>query len=128
LKVSGMWVAPAEVENRLLAHAAVAQAIVVGAHDTDGLDKPVAFVIARSGYQVTEDELIAFCREGIESYKRPRKVAFVDGYPTTATGKIRRVELRAAAARLLGPEVAQQVPRPAGESKQPATPTGVVGG
>jgi benzoate-CoA ligase family protein len=128
LKVSGMWVAPAEVENRLLAHEAVAQAVVVGAHDTDGLDKPVAFVIARSGYQVTEDELIAFCREGIESYKRPRKVAFVDGYPTTATGKIRRVDLRAVAARLLSAEVAQQVPRPAGEPNRPATPTGVVGG
>jgi acyl-coenzyme A synthetase/AMP-(fatty) acid ligase len=102
LKVSGMWVGPAEVENRLLAHQAVAQAVVVGAPDTDGLDKPVAFVILRTGHQVTEDELIAYCREGLESYKRPRRVVFVDGYPTTATGKVRRVELRAAAERLLG--------------------------
>jgi benzoate-CoA ligase family protein len=101
LKVSGMWVAPAEVENRLLAHQAVAQAVVVAAPDTDGLDKPVAFVVPQAGQQVTEDELVAFCRDAMESYKRPRKVVFVDGYPTTATGKIRRVELRATAERLL---------------------------
>ena len=68
-----LWVAPAEVENRLLAHEGVAQAVVVGAADTDGLDKPVAFVIPQPGSQTTEDELIAFCRAGIESYKRPRR-------------------------------------------------------
>jgi benzoate-CoA ligase family protein len=101
LKVSGMWVAPAEVENRLLTHQAVAQAVVVGARDTDGLDKIVAFVVPEIGRQVTEDELIAFCRQAMESFKRPRKVAFVDAYPMTATGKIRRVELRVTAERLL---------------------------
>src|SRR2546421_1593052 len=109
LKVSGMWVAPAEVENRLLAHAGVAQAVVVGAADADGLDKPVAFVIRKAGRAATEDELIAFCREGIESYKRPRRVVFVDAYPTTATGKIRRVELRASAGVLLGESAPYQV-------------------
>jgi acyl-coenzyme A synthetase/AMP-(fatty) acid ligase len=101
LKVSGMWVAPSEVENRLLAHECVGQAVVVGAPDADGLDKPVAFVILKAGRQATEDDLVAFCRAGLESYKRPRKVVFVDAYPTTATGKIRRVELRAAAQALL---------------------------
>jgi benzoate-CoA ligase family protein len=101
LKVSGMWVAPAEVENRLLVHPAVAQAVVVAAPDTDGLDKPVAFVVLRTGQQTTEEALIDFCRDGIESFKRPRKVVFVDGYPTTGTGKIRRVELRATARQVL---------------------------
>ena len=101
LKVSGMWVAPSEVENRLLAHAAVANAVVVGAPDADGLDRPIAFVVLMAGRPASEDELVEFCREGIESYKRPRKVVFVDGFPTTATGKIRRVELRATARQLL---------------------------
>jgi benzoate-CoA ligase family protein len=101
LKVSGIWVAPSEVEGRLLAHPAVAQAVVVGAPDPDGLDKPVAFVVRRAGESVTADELVAFCREGIESFKRPRRIVFVDGYPTTATGKIRRVELRDTARDLL---------------------------
>jgi acyl-coenzyme A synthetase/AMP-(fatty) acid ligase len=112
LKVSGMWVAPAEVENRLLAHESVAQAVVVAAPDTDGLDKPVAFVVLRPGSAADEHELIEFCRHGIESYKRPRRVVFVDSYPTTATGKIRRVELRGAAERLLdGPVEPTEVSR-----------------
>jgi benzoate-CoA ligase family protein len=101
LKASGIWVAPAEVEERLLAHDAVAQAIVVAATDADGLEKPVAYVVLREGGEATEDELIRFCRAGLPSVKRPRKIVFVDGYPTTATGKIRRVELRERAATVL---------------------------
>ena len=53
LKASGIWVAPAEVEARLLAHADVAQAVVVAAHDTDGLEKPVAFVQLNAGGRPT---------------------------------------------------------------------------
>ena len=97
LKASGMWVSPGEVEGRLLAHDAVAQAVVVAAIDGDGLEKPVAYVVVVTGHTVTEDELIEFCRAGLPSYKRPRRIVFVDSYPTTATGKIRRVELRALA-------------------------------
>jgi len=103
LKPSGIWVSPAEVEGRLLAHEAVAQAVVVAAHDADGLEKPVAFVIPHPGRSVTEAELIEFCRQALPSVKRPRKVVFTDAYPTTATGKIRRVELRERAATVLVP-------------------------
>lgn len=84
-----------------MAHAAVERAIVVGAPDPDGLDKPVAYLVLRSGPVVTEPELIDFCRQGLPSYARPRRVVFVEEYPTTATGKIRRVELRAMAATVL---------------------------
>ncbi|MFC5747424.1 benzoate-CoA ligase family protein [Actinomadura rugatobispora] len=98
LKAGGIWVSPAEVEARLLAHAAVDQAAVVAATDADGLEKPVAYVVAAPGARVTEEELIAFCRAGLPSFKRPRRVVFTERLPTTATGKIRRVELRALAA------------------------------
>jgi benzoate-CoA ligase family protein len=101
LKASGIWVSPAEVETRLLAHDAVGQAVVVAASDVDGLEKPVAYVVLRPGATATEEDLVAFCRQGLPSFKRPRKVVFVDAYPTTATGKIRRVELRAMAASVL---------------------------
>jgi benzoate-CoA ligase family protein len=94
LKASGMWVSPAEVEARLLAHDAVTQAVVVAALDTDGLEKPVAYVVLAAGQAVSEADLVEFCRAGLPSYKRPRRVVFVDAYPTTATGKIRRVDLR----------------------------------
>ena len=44
-----------------------------------------------------------FCREGLPSFKRPRAVVFTDAFPTTATGKIRRVELRSMALGVLRP-------------------------
>ena len=93
-----------EVEARLLPHPAVAQAVVVGARDADGLEKPVAYVVLSRTSTVTEAELIEFCREGLPSFKRPRAVVFTDGFPTTATGKVRRVELREMAAGVLRPE------------------------
>jgi acyl-coenzyme A synthetase/AMP-(fatty) acid ligase len=94
LEVSGMWVSPAEVEERLLAHQAVAQAIVVAGLDSDGLVRPVAYVIPQPGATATEAELIDFCQAALPTYCRPRRVVFTEEYPTTATGKIRRVELR----------------------------------
>lgn len=102
LKASGIWVSPAEVETRLLAHPAVAQAVVVATTDPDGLEKPVAYVVLAG--QATETELMEHCRAGLPSFKRPRRVLFVDAVPTTATGKVRRVELRAMAAGVLRPE------------------------
>jgi benzoate-CoA ligase family protein len=104
LKASGIWVAPAEVESRLLAHDDVAQAVVVAAHDADGLEKPVAFVQLNPGGTADEETLIGFCRTGLPSFKRPRRIVFVTEYPTTATGKIRRVELRAQAAVIMQAE------------------------
>src|SRR6201996_7562909 len=104
IKASGIWVSPMEVEARLLAHPAVAQAVVVAAPDADSLEKPVAYVVLAPGAAVTEAELIEHCREGLPSFKRPRAVVFTDGFPTTATGKIRRVELRALAATVLRPQ------------------------
>jgi benzoate-CoA ligase len=104
IKASGIWVSPMEVEARLLAHPAVSQAVVVAAADADSLEKPVAYVVLAAGATVTEDELVEYCREGLPSFKRPRAVVFTDGFPTTATGKIRRVELRTMAAGLLRPQ------------------------
>ena len=101
LKASGIWVSPAEVESRLLAHADVVQAVVVAANDTDGLEKAVAFVQLNPGGLADEQALIEFCRLGLPSFKRPRRIVFVTEYPTTATGKIRRVELRIKAAAIL---------------------------
>jgi benzoate-CoA ligase family protein len=101
LKASGIWVAPAEVESRLLGHGDVAQAAVVAAADADGLEKPVAFVQLNPGALADEETLIEFCRAGLPSFKRPRRIVFVTEYPTTATGKIRRVDLRAQAAVIL---------------------------
>jgi len=97
LKASGIWVSPADIEVQLLAHPAVAQAVVVAAMDTDGLERPVAYVMAQPGAVVSEAELLAFCHDHLASFKRPRRVVLVETFPMTGTGKIRRVELRAMA-------------------------------
>jgi benzoate-CoA ligase family protein len=117
IKASGIWVSPMEVEARLLAHPAVAQAVVVAAPDADSLEKPVAYVVLTAGAVVTEAELIEHCREGLPSFKRPRAVVFTDGFPTTATGKVRRVELRTMAAGVLRPQGPDPVgPDPVGSA------------
>ena len=60
-------------------------------------------MILLPGRAVTEADLIEFCRQGLPSVKRPRKVVFTDAFPTTATGKVRCVELRDLAAPLFVP-------------------------
>jgi benzoate-CoA ligase len=103
LKVGGIWVSPTEVETRLLEHPSLAEAVVVGVPDADGLDKPVAYVVPRPGATVDADELIAFCRAGLASFKRPRLVIEVAELPKTATGKIQRYRLRERATAQVAP-------------------------
>ena len=97
LKVSGMFVSPAEVEGVLIAHDDVLEAAVVGAADADGLVKPRAFVVAKPG--VTADATLARVLEQhlkgqLPAFKCPRWIAFLDELPKTATGKIQRFKLR----------------------------------
>jgi long-chain acyl-CoA synthetase len=87
----GFNVYPREIEEVLLTHPAVSLAAVVGVPHTCYGEEVKAFVI-RSG-EVTEDELIAWCRETMASYKYPRVVEFVAELPMTATGKILKREL-----------------------------------
>ena len=94
LKAGGIWVSPAEVEDCLLQHPAVAEAVVVGVPDSNELDKPVAYVVLAKGAQVSPEELVGWCREGLAAFKRPRVVRIVDDLPKTATGKIQRFRLR----------------------------------
>jgi benzoate-CoA ligase family protein len=112
LKVAGEWISPAEVESVLLGHAAIAEAVVVGAHDPDGLMRPVGFVVARDGAALDAQEVIDWCRSQLAHYKCPRRLLFVDGVPKTATGKVMRAELRATATGILQIS-AQVVPEPA---------------
>lgn len=95
IKAGGIWVSPSEVEARLLEHPEVIEAAVVGMPDADGLDKPVAAVVARAGSSLTESDLVEFCRQGLAAFKRPRRVIMVDELPKTATGKLQRYLVRA---------------------------------
>ncbi|MFC4000511.1 benzoate-CoA ligase family protein [Prauserella oleivorans] len=94
IKAGGIWVTPSEVEERILEHPDVAEAVVVAVPDGDGLDKPIACVVPVPGRHVDADALIQWCRDGLASFKRPRAVVELDELPKTATGKIRRNILR----------------------------------
>ncbi len=97
IKVGGIYVSPGEVENALLTHAAVAEAAVVGAMDADELTKPRAYVVLNPDHvanEQLESELVAYVREELADYKRPRWIVFTDELPKTATGKIQRYKLR----------------------------------
>jgi 4-hydroxybenzoate-CoA ligase len=98
-KVSGIWVSPFEVESALISHADVLEAAVVPAEDADGLLKPKAFVVLKSGGK-GDETLSRALQDHVKAkagmWKYPRWIEFTDALPKTATGKIQRYKLRAA--------------------------------
>lgn len=94
LKVSGIYVSPFEVEATLSQHPAILEAAVIGVPDAEGLTKTKAYVVLKSGQQVSEAELQAFVKKRLAPYKYPRLIEFLDELPKTATGKIQRFKLR----------------------------------
>jgi long-chain acyl-CoA synthetase len=89
----GFNVYPREVEEVLMTHEAVSLAAVVGVpHDSHG-EEIKAFVILNEGATITEDELVAWCKEQMAGYKYPRIIEFAPSLPMTATGKILKREL-----------------------------------
>lgn len=94
LKVSGKWLAPAEVEGCLLQHPSVVEVAVVGFTDASGLVKPRAYVVARAPVDGLAEELKSFVRERLEPYKHPREVVFMEALPRTHLGKVDRGRLR----------------------------------
>jgi len=94
LKVSGIWVSPAEVEAALVSHEAVLEAAVVGHEDEQKLVKPKAFVVLKPGKQASVEDLQAYVKSKLAPYKYPRWIEFAAELPKTATGKIQRFKLR----------------------------------
>jgi long-chain acyl-CoA synthetase len=90
---AGYNVYPAEIERVLAAHPAVALVAVGPVADPVKGELARAYVVPREGAEVTEQELIEFCSDGLAAYKRPRSVVFVPALPQTSTGKIMRREL-----------------------------------
>ena len=95
LKVSGIYVSPFEVEATLSQHPSILEAAVIGVVDAEGLTKSKAYVVLKFGQQVSEEDLKAFVKERLASYKYPRSIEFLAELPKTATGKIQRFKLRA---------------------------------
>src|SRR5919205_4513603 len=94
INASGYKVGAREGEDVLAEHPAVRESAVVGVPDEKRGETVKAFVSLKPGATVTEEELIAHCRERMAAYKYPRSVEVVDELPKTVTGKILRRELR----------------------------------
>ena len=94
LKVSGIWVSPAEVEAALVSHECVLEAAVVGKEDEQKLVKPKAYVVLKPGKQATVEDLQSYVKSKLAPYKYPRWIEFANELPKTATGKIQRFKLR----------------------------------
>jgi benzoate-CoA ligase len=97
LKVSGIYVSPAEVEAALVSHKAVLEAAVVGAADEQKLIKPKAYVVLKPGTSPSESLKTALqqhVKDKLAPYKYPRWIEFLGELPKTATGKIQRFKLR----------------------------------
>jgi acyl-CoA synthetase (AMP-forming)/AMP-acid ligase II len=87
---------PSEVESLLAAHPAVQDVAVVGLPDDKWGERVTAVIVRRSGATETEADVLAWCRDRIAGYKRPRSILFVEesAIPRTATGKIQHRVLR----------------------------------
>jgi acyl-CoA synthetase (AMP-forming)/AMP-acid ligase II len=84
----GEKISPREIDEVLLAHPAVAEAVCFGVpHPTWGEEVAAAVVLREAA---TESDLLAYCRERLSDYKRPKQIHITDAIPRTATGKIQR--------------------------------------
>lgn len=90
----GFNIFPRDIEEVLYAHPAVGEAAVVGIPDPTMGEEVVAFVSMRPGTEVTEDELLALCRERLAKYKTPKQVRFIAMLPKNPIGKILKKDLR----------------------------------
>jgi long-chain acyl-CoA synthetase len=92
--VSGFNCYPREVEEVLYQNPKVANAAVIGVPDERSGETVKAFVQLKPGKNVTEEELLNFCKERLAGYKRPRSIEFRDELPTSLIGKVLRRVLR----------------------------------
>ena len=83
-----------EVENVLYAHPAVLEAAVIGIPDPHWGEAVKACIVLKPGQQVTETDIISFCKEELAGYKAPKSVDFIDSLPKTGSGKIYKKGLR----------------------------------
>ena len=95
IKVSGYSVFPEEVESILIKHPAVAQAAVLAEPDAEKGEVVKAFIVKKPGAELAADELIAWSRDNMATYKVPKYVEFIDVLPTTGAGKVLRRLLKA---------------------------------
>ena len=109
----GENVYPREIEEYLLDHPKVEDVAVVGLPDEKYGEEVCAWVRLEAGQQMTEEELLGFCKGQIAHYKIPRYVRFVEAFPMTVTGKVQKYLIRDQMVAELQQEQTIHVPNPA---------------
>lgn len=98
----GENISPKEIEDFLMVHEGVSDVQVIGVYSEKYGEEVMAWVKSRPGYKVTAESLDNYCRGKIATFKIPRYWKFVDTFPMTVTGKIRKVEMRDISEKELG--------------------------
>ena len=94
IKSGGEWISSIELENTIMGHPAVAEAAVIGVAHPKWTERPLLVVIRAEGRDVSKEDLLAFYDGKVATWWIPSDVEFVDELPHTATGKIKKIELR----------------------------------
>ena len=100
---------PREIEEFLYGHPDISDVQVIGVPSERYGEEVMAWVKLREGSQLTGEQLTEHCRGKISTFKIPRFWKFVDGFPMTVTGKVRKVEMRELSVKELGLEKAAAV-------------------
>ncbi|MDD4170058.1 MAG: hypothetical protein PHD36_07380 [Desulfotomaculaceae bacterium] len=82
------------MEDILYQNPKILECAIIGKADSDRGEVPEAYVVLKTGEQMTEEELIGFCKQRMASYKVPRFVNFIDAIPKSATGKLLKRKLK----------------------------------
>ncbi len=94
IKSGGEWISSIELENTAMGHPAVAEAAVIGVAHPKWTERPLLVVIKAEGQDVSKEDLLAFFDGKVATWWIPNDVEFVDELPHTATGKVKKIELR----------------------------------
>ena len=105
----GENVYPREIEEYLYTHPAVADVQVIGVPDVKYGEEIMAWVKLKEGEHLSDTDIKEFCKGRIAHYKVPRYVTFVDDFPMTVTGKVRKIEMRETSIADLGLQAAAAV-------------------
>jgi fatty-acyl-CoA synthase len=85
---------PREIEEFFYTHPAVQDVAVVGVPDPKFVEEVAAWIKLKDDATLTEDEILAFCKDNLSHFKIPRYIRFVDAFPQTVTGKIQKFKIR----------------------------------
>ncbi len=94
IKSGGEWISSIELENTAMGHAAIAEAAVIGVAHPKWTERPLLIAVKAEGEDVDKDELLAYFKGKVADWWLPNDVVFVDELPHTATGKVKKIELR----------------------------------